>query len=438
MMKRHLLCGLAASLFITAGTARAITLNDAIALGKQRSLQMQEPRIERTRVNGRIAEAWSNALPQIEGTAGYLRWWKRPVLFFPSFTNPDSIMKIETQYRNSGQYEATLTQPLYTFGRVSAGLRAAYSARRSNDHLTRFTDRSVELEVMQRFWTVLLLRDVVEARRGGLAISDSALAKIQRLRDVGMMSDYDVLRAQVQANNQIPPLRQAENNLHLAELSLRDLLGVPLDTNLTADGRLDQFEATADTSAGDLAHRDDLEALRDLTDVFRNTYVIYRNSFWPVLGGQLKYSWQWSNNEWTINEMNSAKSFYGGLSLTVPIFTGGKQWGQTQQAKADWQRSKLDLERAERGAQMQYEAATRSYQTATASEDAARVTVEQAGTARRLAQTKLEQGQITPLEMDAAQLDELVAKVALAQARYDRLVAAAEVRMALGLPPHSN
>ena len=64
--------------------------------------------------------------------------------------------------------------------------------------------------------------------------------------------------------------------------------------------------------------------------------------------------------------------------------------------------------------------------------------VSQAQTARTIAQTKLSQGQITPLEMDAARLEELVARVAVAQARYDRLVAAAETRMALGLMPYSN
>jgi HAE1 family hydrophobic/amphiphilic exporter-1 len=419
--------------------APALTLDDAVRMGQQRSLQMQDPQIDRQKINGQIMEAWSNALPQIDGQAAYQRVWKSQVLYFPMDANdPTKLAKIPIQQDNGATANATLNQPLFTFGRIGAGLKAAYAAKRSNEHITANTSRTVELEVMRRYWTVLLMKDVLEARRSSAAISDSSVAKAQRMRAVGLMSDYDVLRFQVQANNQVPPLRQAENQLRLSELSLTDYLGIPLDTSFSVDGSLDHYEAQArlDTATGDVLHRDDLEALRDLTTMNKNIYKIFNAQNWPVLAAQFQYQWQWANNSWTVNSMNSGTSYYGGLALTIPIWTSGKYYGQAQQYKSDWKKSELQLQKAERGAQVQYEAAVRAFRTATASESAAELAVQQAQEARRIAQTKLEQGQITPLEMDAAQLDELVAKVALAQARYDRLVAAAETRMAAGLPPY--
>lgn len=414
----------------------AITLEEAIHIGKQRSLNMQDPRIERLRVSGQINEAWSNALPQIEGTAGYQRYWKPAKIFFP---NPmtGQIEKLQMQQDNNAIGEISLNQPLYTFGRVAAGLKAAYAAKRANDHLQRNTDRAVELEVMRRYWTVLLMRDVVAARKSSVAISDSSLVRVERMRDLGLMSDYDVLRTRVQAANQIPPLKQAENSLHLSELSLREFLGVPLDSAVSADGTLDSYirEDAIDAVEATVLKRDDLEALREVNTMYRNIYTIYRNAHWPVLGGQLKYSWQWSNDDWDINPRNNMSSVYGGIAVTIPILSSGKTKGRAQQAKADWQRARLDLEKSERGATLQYESAVRTYRTALTSEQAAVTAVQQAEEARRIAQTKLAQGQITTLEMDAAQLDELVARVALAQAHYDRLIAAAEARMAAGRAP---
>jgi outer membrane protein len=169
----------------------------------------------------------------------------------------------------------------------------------------------------------------------------------------------------------------------------------------------------------------------------KEIYNIYHSMHYPVLGGQVKYSWQWASDQWDINPRNNNSSVYGGLSLTIPIWTSGQFVGQVRQHRADLQKAQLNLEQAERGARLQFESAMNSYQTAVASEDAAKLAVTQASEARSIAQTKLAQGQITPLEMDAAQLDELVAKVALAQAKYDRLVATAEVRMAVGLLPYS-
>ena len=430
--------GLLLTLLATALPALALTLDEAIDLGKQRSLRLEEPRIEHLRVNGRVREAWSNALPQVEGLAAYQRYWKPAKVFFP---NPETgeIMPLELQQDNNALGEVTLTQPLFTFGRISAGLRAAYAAHRSQDHLENNTERGLELEITRRYCTVLLLKDVLEARRASLSVSDSSLGRVRKMRDVGLMSDYDVLRVQVQASNQVPQVQQAENDLRLAELSLFELLGVPLDTMVAVEGDLQGYAAhiAADTSAVNYLERDDLAALRDLTTLYKNVYVLNRNADLPVLAGQMKYSWQWTNDEWDINPRNNTASLYGGVSLSIPIWNSGKVSGRAQQAKADWRRAQVDLAQAERGARLQLESAVRSFETAQASEASARLTVEQATEARRIAQTKLAQGQITTLEMDAAQLDELVARVTLAQAMFNRLIAAAETRMALGLPPYN-
>lgn len=430
-------------LFVVMGayTASAMTLDEAIALGKQRSLKQQSPKIDRVKVDGQIQEAWSNALPQLEGNIAYQRAWKKSVMFFP---NPSTgeYSKLELQQDNATQAEAVLNQPIYTFGRVGAGLKAAYSARRANEHFTMNTTKQLELDIMKRYWTVLLLRDVVEVRRSGMAISDSVLQKVKRLRDVGLMSDYDVLRAQVQANNQKPQLQQAENTLRLSEMSFRELLGIPLDSNITVEGSLATSAASESLNASpeelrrQVKNRSDLEGLRDLEDVYKNGYTIYNNMSWPMIAAQVKYNWQWSNNKWAIDPMNNASSLAGALAIQIPLWTSGKNDGRAQQFKADWKKAQLDLAQAERGATLQFESAIDSYQTAVENEKATAMTVEQAETARKIAQTKLEQGQITPLEMDSAHLDEMVAKVALAQAKFDRLVASAESKMASSLSPY--
>ena len=339
--------------------------------------------------------------------------------------------------RDNGVASATLNQPLFTFGRVSSGLKAAYAARRSNAHRITSNDHSVELDVMQRFWTVLLMRDVVDARRAGLAVSDSALQRVQRMRSVGLMSDYDVLRAQVQASNQVPALREAENSLELSQLSLKELLGVPMDTAIAVEGQLSGYAIPlGDADSNKVLHRDDLEGLRDLSTMYRNLYIIRRNSWMPILGGQIQYSRIFAGNNWKTYPINTPVSLYGGLSLTLPV-PSGKTFGQAQEARADWEGAQLSLAKAERGAMLQFQNAMNSFRAAEASEQAAELAVQQAQQARGIAETKLAQGQITTLEMNAAQLDELVARVTLAQAKYDRLVAAAQARLAAGLSPYA-
>lgn len=419
--------------------AQAMSLNEAISLAKQRSLSQESPRIDQRRVRGQLWQAWSNALPQIDGNIGYQRALRKGKIFFP---NPETgeLTPFELDQNNAVSAGVTLNQPLFTFGRISSGVKGAEAWMRSTDHAITQQDRQTEIDVMQRYWTVLMLRDVVAARELSLSVSDSALLRAERMRDVGLMSDYDVLRVRVQAQNQRPLLDQARSDLQIADLALKEYLGVPLDTTLSVDGNLTDYKIPVDQGLGveSLSNREDLAALRENTHAYQHLYIIYKNSRWPVLGGQLRYAWQWQDNDWEMNPRNENSAWYAGLNLSVPIWSSGAVSGKALEAKANWNRAQWTLAQAERGARLQLESASNSLATAQANESAARLAVELAEQARRIAQTKFSQGQITTLELDAAQLDELTARVSLADAAYRRLMAGAQLRLAQGLAPHTN
>lgn len=413
-----------------------MTLNDAIRIGKERSLFLADPKIEIIKMNGKIKEAWSNALPQAEGIIGYQRAWKKSVMFFP---NPitGQTEKIELTKNNTAIGEATITQPIYTFGRIGAGLKGAYAAKRANEHLLKNQTYQLELEIMKRFWSVLLTKKIVEVQNQALEIADSALQNIQRLYNNGLMSEYDVLRAEVQKNLQIPKLKEAQNQFHLAQLALKEILGIPMDSTFLVEGNLDEYEIPVDTSQSDdfIRKREDIQALEHLVEMNKNIWTIYKNAKYPSIGSQIKYAWQWSEENWQLKPRNNASSVTGGISISIPILTSGKNTGTAQQYEADYQKMKNHYQQALRAARLQFESAFGNYQTALLNEQAAKKTVLQAETARKISQTKLNQGQATPLEFDNARLDETIAKVTLAQTTFQRLVAAAETRIALGKEP---
>jgi len=428
----------AAILFGLPGRPAAITLDEALEIGAARSLKLESPRLDLLKVEGQIEEAWSNALPQADALVSYQRTIDAPVMFFPD--GDGGIAKIQTQRSNAGYAEASVTQPIYTFGRVAAGLRAAYSARKATEHLQLSTGRAVQLEILQGFWTTLLLKDMLTVRKEALAFAESSLDRVIKLQEVGLLSEFDVLRARTQVSSLVPSLHQAENDLQLAELALKNNLGVPLDTLLTFEGSLDEFDVAlnVDTSTSAALNRDDLEALRDLAHTMENGYVIYKNAGWPTLGAQGKYSWQWSSDRWVFDQFNHTSSLTAGLALSIPIWSSGRNSGKAQQMMADWRKAQLDLRNAERGVMLQVTQARNAYSTARLSEEAATIAVRQAVEAANLARARLANGQITQLEIQAAQLEETSAKLALLNARYTRLLAAAQLRLAAGHFPYKS
>jgi outer membrane protein TolC len=379
------------------------------------------PTFAREKVEGQITEAWSNALPQVDALASYTRNFDVPS------PQPDNI-----RYG-----EIVLTQPIYTFGRVRAGLNAAFATRRSTEHQANQTDKALELDVMRGFWSILLLEEVIQVRRDALRVAEGVLERMTRLRDVGMLSDFEVLRARSQVSQLVPEVLQAENNRNLAQLALLEMLGLPLDTTVAFEGKLGDYSVIVgvDTTLQHALARDDLEAMRDGVRAYEEIYRIYKTGAMPSLGAQVKYSWQWGDNSFDFNGKNSSTSLAGGIALNIPVWNSGRVSGKADQVRADLRKMQLDLKMAERGVQLQLTSSQSNYRTAQLKMESAAVAVNEASEARRIAEIQLENGQVTPLDLQTSQLNETSVKLGLVNAKYTLLVAEAELRLAAGQHP---
>jgi HAE1 family hydrophobic/amphiphilic exporter-1 len=426
---------LLATILFSAPMIGAMTLEEAIQYGKQNSLKQEGSRIAQEKVEGQIVEAWSNALPQVDALASYQRAFEAPVMYFPGENG--SVTKIETQQKNTGYGEATVSQPIYTFGRIGAALNAALETRRSNQLSAAQTEKNLELDIMRAYWTMLLMRDVVQVRKEALDVAESSLERIEKLKNVGLLSEFDVQKVRSQVSSLVPALNEAESNSRLSELAFLELLGAPLDTSVTIEGTLDNFrvETPEDTSTGAALARDDLKSMRAGIEAFEDIYTIYKNAGLPTIASQLKYSWQWGDKSFEINSTNSASSLTGGISMIIPLWTSGKNSGKAQQMKADLRQMQLGLNMAERGIQLQLASARDKYHTALLNEESATIALRHAEETRRIASLRLDNGQITTLELQSAQFEETAAKLAVTSARYNKLIAAAELRLAAGQAP---
>src|SRR5207244_5708229 len=80
---------------------------------------------------------------------------------------------------------------------------------------------------------------LVSIAQASLAQTEDVLTQTKLGREVGDVSEFDLLRAQVTRDNQRPALIQAKSNRDIAYLRLKQLLEVPLDDSLTLSTTLD-------------------------------------------------------------------------------------------------------------------------------------------------------------------------------------------------------
>jgi outer membrane protein len=269
-----------------------------------------------------------------------------------------------------------------------------------------------------------------------VAETDAVLAQTRVSKQVGNASEYELLRAQVTHDNQLPVAIQARANRQVAYLRLKQLLNMPLDDPLQlttgiegADGPTLPAIATnvaTDTAVSSRAPmRQVEEAVRaqeaqvrvaragripSLAIVSNYQRLYFPSTVFPSLGAGV--------NNWTV-----------GLSTNFPILDGGRIKGDLLIAQSGLQQARAQREQTRQFAGLDTRVSLNALQEAQATWDASRGTADQAQRAYAIDQVRYREGIST--QTDLAQSRLLLEQALANRAQAARNLAVARVRLAL-------
>ena len=114
--------------------------------------------------------------------------------------------------------------------------------------------------VKNAYYSQLLARESYEALQAGYKTAERNVEDTKKSFEMGLVSEYDKLTADVQLASIKPNLLAAQNGIKLAEMQLKVLMGVDVDEPLRFTGRLEDYEE------GLFADLMNLKADTDLSD----------------------------------------------------------------------------------------------------------------------------------------------------------------------------
>jgi outer membrane protein len=286
--------------------------------------------------------------------------------------------------------------------------------------------------VTQAYYDAALADRLVTIAEATLAQADTTLRQVRLAQQVGNQPEFDVLRAQVQRDNQLPLVIQRRADRDLAYTRLRLLLDLSADAPLTLSTSLEETRAVpvarfaADEGLlGDtvVANRAPVQQAVTLVTVQQGFLRIARAQRLPVVsltsqygrvaypGGLVPAVDQFRTN-WTV-----------GAQLTIPIYTGGRIRGDEMVAEADLLEAQARLRQAQDAAALDTRTALERLQQARAQLQASTGVVEQANRAYAIAQVRYSEGLSTQVELADS-------RILLQQAQANRAVAARDVQIA--------
>jgi outer membrane protein len=400
---------LALFLSMTSSDTLRFTVEEAIDFALQNNPEISQLTIEFQKSKEQVGQAISSFYPTVTATGYYAYVTDVPVIVFDSIPIP---------FGSNENYNVKLSlqQVLFAWGKL-------YNAFKISDLASDITElnllrkqQDVRYSVTDAFYGLLVLDEYVKQARASLIQLEKFAAAVETRYKAGLVSQFDLLRAQVQVQNLKPAVIQSENSLNLAREGFRLLLGMKLDSEFALTGELlmiDEEFVLDELIADALQNRAEVKNLKKAERIGRLSKSIARRANLPTLVGGATYDrskpFGITGDEWGSNI-----TFNLGFQWT--LFSGFNNFYKSREAALMLKETRLAMDNLDRAIKVEVKQAYLSFLAAKEAIDAAEKNVGQARKAFEIIETRYKSGLATSLEV-------LDTELALRQAQVNYLSA---------------
>ena len=435
---------------------RILTIDEAvnIALKKNRDISIAVLNVQKA--GAAVDEAFGYALPSLDFSGSFSHFLKKPKMLFPDFeallTNAsysilfdeNVIPRDDNKFRpmnnvlqsfaqsNNFSTDVTLTQTLFS-STVFRGIGASqiyYDLAKADLNST--VSKTV-LSVQKTFYGVLLSSEVFEITKQSFENALDNLDDVKALYKQGLVSEFDMLQAEVQVENIRPVLLQMENNLKTAKDGLKMLLGIEQSESIEVQGDFSYepfyFSEESDLINEALTQNFEIKTL-DLKKQVDEAFVdLDVSEYWPTLAAFGQYSYAGSSDNWDFNTYSSATV---GLSLSINLWQGNRTKNAVQQSTIVYKQTEEQLNQLKDYTILNVKSKLMELKRVESVLDAQKRTVQVAQRAYEIATIRYKEGAGSQIEIQNSDLALKQARLNEIQTTYSYIVTKFELEQILG------
>lgn len=253
-----------------------------------------------------------------------------------------------TDTRNMTVGAATLTQPLFMGGKIIAYNKITKYAERlaESQHATGMQD--LILQTDQIYWQIISLVNKKKLAENFLELVQKLDSDVDKMIKEGVATKADGLSVKVKVNEAEMMLTQVDNGLNLSKMLLCQLCGLPLETDFQlADESMKDLplpntytEANVSTA---LSNREELKSLELASEIYRQKVNVVRADFLPSVALTANYL---VTNPSLVNgfENKFRGMWAAGIVVKIPVFHWGEGIYKVKAAKAEANIARYKLE----------------------------------------------------------------------------------------------
>lgn len=415
--------------------SRSITLEESLqyALSHNEDLLIAREDLDKSRQ--RVRHAVADVLPQLDITMQYTRNWLLPTFFFDT---PAGQQQFTVGAHNNLIGTVGIRQPIWGGGKSFSAMRVARLLQQFSMEKIRAAKQRLHTQVETAFYDLLLARELTRVSKYSVARARANFKRVEKLREAGRVSDYDLLRAQVQVAELLTDSISTENVRVLADLAFKNQIGIDPNEPITPHGTFREkshlLSTSTETALIDLSMQMNpiISQYRIEVEMRQHAETIARAESRPTVDLIVNGQWQAQKNEFDFVKDDFHQSWFSGIAINIPIFDGFRTSAQVAQARSDTRQSELVQKQTERDVRFNVLQAWRTFLEVRAKKSAQIQAVDLARRGLEIAESRYENGVGTQIEVIDGQLTLQRAEAELARTKRDLAVALVHLELSAG------
>jgi outer membrane protein len=320
---------------------KKLSINESIKIGLENSNMLHSSKMNVQYTDAKWSEINTFRLPSLSFNASYTRLSEvSPFIINTPFGSFDIAPSIFNYYN----LQLSLKQPIFTgFKLESNSKMAEYNFLAAKQDYTT-EEKNLIYNIKNAYWSLFKANQIQKVTEEVVVDIQSHLTDVQNLFEQGLATKNDVLKVKVQLGEVQLNLIDAKNAVKLANLSLVNLIGLPISTNIeTSDNPEKSVVEIGDISpllSKAYENRPELKSINYRIKAGESGVTAAKSDWWPqiYLVGDYYYSRPNQRIQPLVDQFN--KTWDVGVALSFSLWNWGATVDRTDQAETQLEQAK--------------------------------------------------------------------------------------------------
>jgi len=413
-------------------------VQDCITYAYVHQHDVKNAALDVTSADYRVKEIIGQGLPQVSGAAGFQDYFKIPTTLIPGefFNEPGTFIPLKFGVTYQSNLTFNVSQIIFDPNYI-IGLQGSKTYKQLYERSYTRTKIETNVNVTKAYYQVLVNVEQLKLLNADIDQLKQQMDETVARNKQGFVEKVDVDRITVQYNSLVTNRENTKRLLVLDYQLLKFQMGMPIEHAIILKDKLENIQLNAnvtDTTADSTVYHNRIEYNLLETEKKINEYDLKskKAQYLPKLTANGSYSASYQNNGFGDLYSTNYPSGFVGLSLNIPIFSGGQHLNQVRQSKITVLKSQNDLDDMKNTVNLQINSARVSYINGLQTLNDQKKNRDLAMEVLRVSKIKYEQGVGSSIEVTQAQTALQDADNSYIQGLYDALVSKVDLDQAYG------